>query len=153
MPVKRAGSESYRGRTKLQSRHGLCSRSQCCAVFLRGPAGLQAPGRVQVAGRTVYIRLRAAQGDGTIALHLAEPGRAIDSPGLRLYFEVRGLEAFCKRLEAAGIVFSQQPKLMPWGWKHAYLNDPEGHEVSLYWAGAKRFRKSSTLKPKQAGTR
>jgi hypothetical protein len=31
---------------------------------------------------------------------------------------------------------------MPWGWEHAYLNDPDGHEVSLYWAGDKRFRKS-----------
>jgi hypothetical protein len=23
-----------------------------------------------------------------------------------------------------------------------YLNDPAGHEISLYWAGAKRYRKS-----------
>jgi hypothetical protein len=28
------------------------------------------------------------------------------------------------------------------GWKHAYLDDPDGHEVSLYWAGAKRLKKS-----------
>jgi hypothetical protein len=31
---------------------------------------------------------------------------------------------------------------MPWGWKHAYLDDPDGHEVSLYWAGAKRLKKA-----------
>jgi len=30
---------------------------------------------------------------------------------------------------------------MPWGWKHAYLDDPDGHEVSVYTAGAKRLRK------------
>jgi hypothetical protein len=27
--------------------------------------------------------------------------------------------------------------MMPWGWRHAYLNDPDGHEISLYWAGEK----------------
>jgi hypothetical protein len=37
---------------------------------------------------------------------------------------------------------------MPWGWTHAYLNDPDGHEVSLYWAGVKRLRKSATVKKK-----
>jgi hypothetical protein len=26
------------------------------------------------------------------------------------------------------------PEVMPWGWKHAYLDDPDGHEVSLDWA-------------------
>jgi hypothetical protein len=35
---------------------------------------------------------------------------------------------------------------MPWGWKHAYLDDPDGHEVSLYWAGAKRFKKTAPMK-------
>jgi len=45
-------------------------------------------------------------------------------------------------LESAGVVLTQPPKLMPWGWKHAYLNDPDGHEISLYWAGRKRFQKT-----------
>ena len=40
------------------------------------------------------------------------------------------------------MVLTQPPKLMPWGWKHAYLNDPDGHEISLYWAGRKRFQKT-----------
>jgi len=31
--------------------------------------------------------------------------------------------------------------MMPWGSKHAYLNDPDGHEVSLSFAGAKREEK------------
>lgn len=25
---------------------------------------------------------------------------------------------------------------------HAYLRDPAGHELSLYWAAAKRFKKT-----------
>jgi uncharacterized glyoxalase superfamily protein PhnB len=94
-------------------------------------------------GRKVYARLKAAQGDGTLALHMVEPGKTLPpGDGIRLYFEVKELDKFCGRLQAAGVKFSQMPKLMPWGWRHAYLDDPDGHEVSLYWAGAKRFTKS-----------
>jgi catechol 2,3-dioxygenase-like lactoylglutathione lyase family enzyme len=88
-----------------------------------------------------YARLRAPRGDATIALHQLDKGMAsVAAEGIRLYFEVKNLDAFCQRLAASGIVFSQRPKVMPWGWRHAYLNDPDGHEVSLYWAGAKRLR-------------
>jgi uncharacterized glyoxalase superfamily protein PhnB len=88
-----------------------------------------------------YARLRAPQGDATIALHqIGGSISTVAAEGIRLYFEVKNLDAFCKRLAAGGVVFSQLPKVMPWGWRHAYLNDPDGHEVSLYWAGAKRLR-------------
>ena len=88
-----------------------------------------------------YARLRAPRGNSTIALHLLDKGMtSVAAEGIRLYFEVKNLDAFCMRLAASGIVFSQMPKDMPWGWRHAYLNDPDGHEVSLYWAGAKRLR-------------
>lgn len=88
-----------------------------------------------------YARLCAPQGDSTIALHqIGGNITTVAAEGIRLYFEVKNLDAFCKRLAASGIVFSQLPKVMPWGWRHAYLNDPDGHEVSLYWAGAKRLR-------------
>jgi len=26
--------------------------------------------------------------------------------------------------------------------RHAYLNDPDGHEISLYWAGENRMKKT-----------
>ena len=91
-----------------------------------------------------YARLRSAQGQTTLALHVIEPGKTMP-PGttIRLYFETRDLEKVCKNLEAAGTLFTQAPKVMPWGWKHAYLNDPDGHEVSLYWAGRKRLQKTA----------
>jgi catechol 2,3-dioxygenase-like lactoylglutathione lyase family enzyme len=96
--------------------------------------------------RVVYARLKSS-GVATIALHLLAPGQTLHVGGVRLYFEVRQLEKFCKTLEASGAKFSKPPALMPWGWKHAYLNDPDGHEVSLYWAGAKRLRKVKPAKP------
>ena len=110
--------------------------------------GLQVLEEFKWQDRTVYARLRSPGGTGTIALHLAEPGRALDSSGVRLYFEVKRPADFCRKLEAAGVAFSQPPKTMPWGWEHAYLDDPDGHEVSLYWAGAKRLQK---VKPSKAG--
>jgi catechol 2,3-dioxygenase-like lactoylglutathione lyase family enzyme len=93
-------------------------------------------------GRSVYARLRAPGGDGTLALHQAGPGVSVSSDGVRLYFEVRDLDDFCHKLRKRGFYFTQLPQVMPWGWRHAYLNDPEGHEISLYWAGDLRMKKS-----------
>lgn len=90
-----------------------------------------------------YARLRCPEGNGTLALHsTAEDNRDPRADGIRLYFEVKDLDAFCEKLAARGVKFDQMPQDMPWGWRHAYLHDPEGHEISLYWAGEKRLRAS-----------
>jgi len=91
-----------------------------------------------------YARLKSPGGRTTIALHVVDRGQEMDAKteGVRLYFEVQGLDAFCKALRAKGVKLAQMPKVMPWGWKHAYLRDPDGHEISLYWAGKARFRKT-----------
>jgi catechol 2,3-dioxygenase-like lactoylglutathione lyase family enzyme len=101
-------------------------------------------------GRPVYARLRAPGGDGTIALHQAGPGASVASDGVRLYFEVRDLDDFCRRLQKRGFYFTRLPTMMPWGWRHAYLNDPEGHEISLYWAGENRMQKTVMQAAKKA---
>jgi len=93
-------------------------------------------------GTQVYARLRAPGGDGTIALHQAGPAASVSSEGVRLYFEVRDLDNFCRKLQKRGFYITQLPRLMPWGWQHAYLNDPDGHEISLYWAGENRMKKT-----------
>lgn len=93
-------------------------------------------------GTIVYARLKSPAGNTTLALHMIAPGQELQTGGVRLYFEVKELDELCKRLEASGVKLSSPPKVMPWGWKNAYLNDPDGHEVSLYWAGAKRLQRS-----------
>jgi catechol 2,3-dioxygenase-like lactoylglutathione lyase family enzyme len=100
-------------------------------------------------GITLYARLRAPGGDGTIAIHLAGPGVSLASDGVRLYFEIRELDEFCRKLQSKGFYITQLPRMMPWGWRHAYLNDPDGHEISLYWAGEKRMQKSVMQLAKQ----
>jgi catechol 2,3-dioxygenase-like lactoylglutathione lyase family enzyme len=92
-------------------------------------------------GKPVYARMRAPGGDGTVALHLAASPAAVASDGVRLYFEVRELDTFCGSLQK-NFYITQMPRMMPWGWRHAYLNDPDGHEISLYWAGENRMKKT-----------
>ena len=91
----------------------------------------------------IYARLKSPSGTSTIALHVIEPGQRMDPlvEGIRIYFEVKLLETFCKAIEIKGAKLDQQPQEMPWGWTHAYLHDPDGHEISLYKAGAVRLRK------------
>src|ERR1700757_3382149 len=110
--------------------------------FYRDWLGLKVIQDFRHEGRSVYARLRAPGGDGTLALHQAGPGASVTSDGVRLYFEVRDLDDFCQKLRRRGFVFTQSPQVMPWGWRHAYLNDTEGHEISLYWAGELRMKKS-----------
>jgi catechol 2,3-dioxygenase-like lactoylglutathione lyase family enzyme len=111
-------------------------------AFYRDLLGLKLLEELRGGDRLVYARLKAPAGNSTVALHLVSPGETLHTGGVRLYFEIRQLEKFCKQLQAAGANFSKPPATMPWGWKHAYLDDPDGHEVSLYWAGAKRLKKS-----------
>ena len=93
-------------------------------------------------GTPVYARMSAPGGDGTIALHQAGPGYSVASDGVRLYFEVHDLDNFCQKLQHKGFFITKLPRMMPWGWRHAYLNDPDGHEISLYWAGENRMKKT-----------
>src|SRR5271165_3623886 len=60
-------------------------------------------------GSPVYARLRAPGGNGTIALHLAGPGVSLASDGVRLYFEVRDLDGFCRKLQQKGFYITQMP--------------------------------------------
>src|SRR5271165_1416766 len=101
-------------------------------------------------GTPVYARLRAPGGDGTIALHQAGPGVSVASDGVRLYFEIHELDGFCRKLQQKGFYITQLPRMMPWGWRHAYLNDPDGHEISLYWAGENRMQKTVMKAAEQA---
>ena len=86
-----------------------------------------------------YLRLRAPGGTSTLALHIAH-GQSTESVGARIYFEVPDLEKYCERLTERRIKFDQPPRRMEWGWKHAYLKDPDGHELSLYYAGSNRIK-------------
>ena len=111
-------------------------------AFYRDLLGFKLIEDFRYENKPVYARLRAPGGDGTIALHQAGPEVSVLSDGVRLYFEVRELDDFCRNLQQKGFHITQLPRMMPWGWRHAYLNDPDGHEISLYWAGENRMKKT-----------
>lgn len=69
---------------------------------------------------------------------------------MRLYFEIRDLDQMCDKLKRAGVYFTQMPQMMPWGWRHAYCDDPDNHEISLYWAGKNRMEKTVMQAAKDA---
>ncbi len=119
-------------------------------AFYRDLMGFKLIEDFRYEGTSVYARLRAPGGDGTIALHQAGPGVSVASDGVRLYFEVRDLDDFCRKLQKKNFYITQLPRMMPWGWRHAYLNDPDGHEISLYWAGENRMTKTVMKAAKQA---
>lgn len=132
-------------RSKVSFNHAMIySRDVDAALqFYGGLLGFQVVEKMGEKGHLVYARLRSPKGEGTMALHQIGSGKKLPrEASVRLYFEVAGLEPFCEALQKAGVHFSQLPQMMPWGWKHAYLDDPDGHEVSLYWAGRKRLESS-----------
>jgi catechol 2,3-dioxygenase-like lactoylglutathione lyase family enzyme len=110
--------------------------------FYRDLLGFKLIDDFRYENKPVYARLRAPGGDGTIALHQAGPDASVLSDGVRLYFEVRELDDYCRKLQQKGFYVTRLPRMMPWGWRHAYLNDPDGHEISLYWAGDNRMKKT-----------
>ncbi|HEY4959399.1 MAG TPA: VOC family protein [Terriglobales bacterium] len=129
---------------KLTFNHAMiyCKDVERGVGFYRDLMGFKLIEDFRYEGKSVYARLRAPGGDGTIALHQAGPGASLASEGVRLYFEVRDLDEFCRKLMQKGFYITQMPRMMPWGWRHAYLNDPDGHEISLYWAGENRMKKT-----------
>ena len=58
-----------------------------------------------------------------------------------LEFMTADVDAEFERLKGK-VEVVHEPKMMPWGWRHAYLNDPDGHELSIYWAGENRMKKT-----------
>ena len=111
-------------------------------AFYRDLLGFKLIEEFRYENRPVYARLRSPGGDGTIALHQVGPEDSVSSDGVRLYFEVRELDEFCRKLQRKNFYITKLPRMMPWGWRHAYLNDPDGHEISLYWAGENRMKKT-----------
>jgi catechol 2,3-dioxygenase-like lactoylglutathione lyase family enzyme len=125
---------------KLELNHAMIYVAQLdrALAFYRDALGLQ----LLETYPDAYARLKSPGGQTTIALHVLEEGMRLDrdTQGIRLYFEIDSLDAFCEELVGRGVTFEQPPADMPWGWRQAYLRDPDGHEISLYHAGEKRFR-------------
>ena len=74
-------------------------------------------------------------GGSTFSIHRAE---TIAPGGTAVYFECADLDARVVALKAAGVVFEADAVDQPWLWREAWLRDPDGHRLCLYFAGANR---------------
>ena len=103
--------------SKLTFNHAMIyARDVARAVrFYSGMLGMKLIEEFRFEGKAVYARLRAPGGDGTIAVHQANEGAPVASEGVRLYFEIRELDDFCKKLQQKGVYITQLPRMMPWG--------------------------------------
>jgi hypothetical protein len=84
--------------------------------------GWSAPAGIQVFTHTLEFSIRRVDKP-----QAATKGRSLDHVG----FEVKGLEAFCKKLEAAGVPFDTAFRDIPSiGLKVAFVVDPAGTRTS-----------------------
>ncbi|KAB1067205.1 VOC family protein [Tamlana haliotis] len=83
-----------------------------------------------------YARFVCPQGDATFSIHEVEA--LPQGCGVTIYFEEVDLDNYVEILQNKGILFNQLPTDMPWLWREAHLEDPDGNQIILYYAGENR---------------
>ena len=94
----------------------------------------QALGLTLIVSASHYARF-LCPGGATLSVHLVDrvmPGRS------GVYFECKDLDAKVAALKASGLTFDQDPVDQPWLWREAWLRDPDGNRLCLYFAGENR---------------
>ncbi|HTH37031.1 MAG TPA: VOC family protein [Pyrinomonadaceae bacterium] len=92
-----------------------------------------------------YARLECPDGEATLSVNIADPPKletrpvgSVPADNITLYFECEELDAEVERLKALGLSFDEDPTDRPWLWRQAYLKDPNGNKICLFYAGDNR---------------
>lgn len=87
-----------------------------------------------------YARFECPAGDSTLSVHETTEGHASGPSTSRivLYFECSQLDTEVERLMSLGLEFDSDPQDREWLWREAYLKDPEGNKICLFYAGENR---------------
>ena len=83
-----------------------------------------------------YARFECPDGDATFSIH--QVATLPEGEGTIVYFETKQLDAEVSRLREKGIHFNLLPTDQSWLWREARLQDPDGNQVILYYAGDNR---------------
>lgn len=83
-----------------------------------------------------YARFECPDGDSTFSVHHRENFSV--NPDLVIYFECENLDEKVAELKQLGIEFEQNPSDQTWLWGEAYLRDPSGNVICLFYAGENR---------------
>ena len=84
-----------------------------------------------------YVRFVCPDGGSTFSIHHVET--LSPNPNLVIYFECEKLDDVVADLKSKGIVFDSDPQDQSWLWREAYLLDPDGHVICLFYAGENRL--------------
>ncbi len=84
-----------------------------------------------------YARFECPDGTSTFSIHLTE--ELPKGAGISVYFECANLDEKVNELIRKGITFDQLPKDQTWLWREAYLKDPDGNQLILFYAGENRL--------------
>ena len=83
-----------------------------------------------------YARLECPDGESTLSVNVAD--NVVVTNNVVLYFECDDLDAKVEELRSLGLVFDEDPTDRDWLWRQAYLKDPNGNRISLFYAGENR---------------
>ena len=83
-----------------------------------------------------YARLECPEGESTLSVHIAD--ECVATNNIVLYFECDDLDGKVAELKTAGLVFDEDPADRDWLWRQAYLSDPNGYKICLFYAGDNR---------------
>ena len=83
-----------------------------------------------------YARLECPNGVSTLSINIAE--NVTVGNNVVLYFECENLDEKVTELKAIGLVFDEDPTDREWLWRQAYLKDPNGNKICLFYAGDNR---------------
>ena len=84
-----------------------------------------------------YARFMCSDGQSTLSLH--ESREVSPKSNIVLYFECQNLDEEVKRLKRLGLKFETEIIDQTWLWREAYLTDPNGNRICLFYAGKNRL--------------
>ena len=83
-----------------------------------------------------YARLECPDGEATLSVHVADG--VVVTNSIVLYFDCEKLDETVADLKSKGLVFDEDPTDREWLWRQAYLRDPNGNKICLFYAGDNR---------------
>lgn len=83
-----------------------------------------------------YARLECPDGESTLSIQFEN--ESITTNNIVLYFECESLDTTVADLKSQGLVFDEDPSDRTWLWRQAYLKDPNGNKICLFYAGDNR---------------
>jgi catechol 2,3-dioxygenase-like lactoylglutathione lyase family enzyme len=97
-----------------------------------------------VAGLEHYARFVCPDGDSTFSIEKIGEGKPYSTT--TVYFECDNLDEKVNELKSHGYLFDKDPTEQSWLWREAYLRDPDGNAICLFYAGENRLNPPWRLK-------